>query len=351
MFAVRDDEEAASAAGVNPLLARTGAMGLSALLTAIGGSLFAQYFQFLDPTHVVSPELSFQFALLPALGGLGTAIGPVLGAFAIMPLSEMLRSYLGSAFQGLHLAIYGGFLVVVMLYFPSGIAGALERLAAPAGRARHDALLEVRSLTRSFGALQAVAGVSFSVREGELLGLIGPNGAGKSTLYNLIAGAIAPTSGEIAIRAERSPVGSPIRPRAPALRGHSRFPSPMAISPWPRTSRSARCCMTRRSAAARASAQAVLAEVGLAERRGGAGQHPDSRPAEAARSGARARAPTAPRPVRRDHGGADAKRSHGNDRARRQALPARGIAVIWVEHVLYAIMKAAPRIIVLDRGE
>jgi branched-chain amino acid transport system permease protein len=128
LFAVRDDEEAASAAGVNPLLARAGAMGLSAMLTAMGGSLFAQYFQFLDPTHVLSPELSFQFALLPALGGLGTAIGPVLGAFAIMPLSEMLRSYLGSAFQGLHLAIYGGFLVVVMLYFPSGIAGALARL-------------------------------------------------------------------------------------------------------------------------------------------------------------------------------------------------------------------------------
>ena len=98
-----------------------------AFLTAIGGSFFAQYFQFLDPTHVVSPELSFQFALLPALGGLGTTIGPVLGAFAIMPLSEMLRSYLGSAFQGLHLAIYGGFLIVVMLYFPSGIAGALQQ--------------------------------------------------------------------------------------------------------------------------------------------------------------------------------------------------------------------------------
>ena len=129
LFAVRDDEDAASAAGVNPLQARTGAMCLSAFLSAIGGSLFAQYFQFLDPTHVVSPELSFQFALLPALGGLGTAIGPVLGAFAIMPLSEMLRSYLGAAFQGLHLAIYGGFIVVVMLYFPSGIAGALQRLA------------------------------------------------------------------------------------------------------------------------------------------------------------------------------------------------------------------------------
>jgi branched-chain amino acid transport system ATP-binding protein len=62
------------------------------------------------------------------------------------------------------------------------------------------ALLEVRELTRAFGALKAVAGVSFSVRAGELVGLIGPNGAGKSTLYNVIAGAIAPSSGEIVFK-------------------------------------------------------------------------------------------------------------------------------------------------------
>jgi branched-chain amino acid transport system permease protein len=130
LFAVRDDEEAANAAGVNLLLARTAAMCLSAFLTAIGGSLFAQYFQFLDPTHVLSPELSFQFALLPAVGGLGTAIGPVLGAITITPLSELLRSHLGSAAQGLHMAIYGAVLILVMLYFPSGIAGAIAALAA-----------------------------------------------------------------------------------------------------------------------------------------------------------------------------------------------------------------------------
>ena len=130
LFAARDDEEAANAAGINLLLARTSALCLSAFLTAIGGSLFAQYFQFLDPTHVLSPELSFQFALLPALGGIGTAIGPVLGAIILVPLSELLRSYLGSAAAGLHLAIYGGVVIVVMLYFPAGLAGALAQLAA-----------------------------------------------------------------------------------------------------------------------------------------------------------------------------------------------------------------------------
>jgi branched-chain amino acid transport system permease protein len=129
LFAIRDNEDAASAAGVNPLLGRTLAMALSAALTGVGGSLFAQYFLYLDPTYVISPELSFQFALLPAVGGLGTAIGPVLGSFLITPLSELLRSYFGNSAAGLHLVIYSLGLVVVMLYFPSGLAGALTKLA------------------------------------------------------------------------------------------------------------------------------------------------------------------------------------------------------------------------------
>ena len=129
LFSVRDDADAASAAGVNPLAARTAAMALSAGLTGIGGSLFAQYFLYLDPTFVISPEISFQFALLAAVGGLGTAIGPVLGSFLITPMSELLRSYLGSQAAGLHLVIYSALLIVVMLYFPGGIAGALARLA------------------------------------------------------------------------------------------------------------------------------------------------------------------------------------------------------------------------------
>jgi branched-chain amino acid transport system permease protein len=129
LFAIRDNEDAASAAGVNPLLGRTLAMALSAALTGVGGSLFAQYFLYLDPTYVISPELSFQFALLPAVGGLGTAIGPVLGSFLITPLSELLRSYFGNSAAGLHLVIYSLGLIAVMLYFPSGLAGALTKLA------------------------------------------------------------------------------------------------------------------------------------------------------------------------------------------------------------------------------
>ena len=127
LFAVRDDEDGASAIGINPLLVRVSAMALSAALTAIGGTLFAQYFLYLDPTHIVSPDISFEFALISAVGGLGTASGPLLGALIIVPLSELLRGSLSQSASGLHLVIYGVIVVAVMIYFPSGISGAIAR--------------------------------------------------------------------------------------------------------------------------------------------------------------------------------------------------------------------------------
>ena len=67
--------------------------------------------------------------LVAHVGGLGTAIGPVLGSFLITPLSELLRSYLGNSAAGLHLVIYSFGLIIVMLYFPAGLAGALSKLS------------------------------------------------------------------------------------------------------------------------------------------------------------------------------------------------------------------------------
>jgi branched-chain amino acid transport system permease protein len=127
LFATRDDEDGASAIGINPRFTRISGMALSAALTAVGGTLFAQYFLYLDPTHIISPEISFQFALICALGGLGTASGPVFGALIIVPLSELLRGWLSQSASGLHLVIYGTVVIIVILYFPSGIAGAIAR--------------------------------------------------------------------------------------------------------------------------------------------------------------------------------------------------------------------------------
>jgi branched-chain amino acid transport system permease protein len=139
LFASRDDEDGAAAIGINPRAMRIAAMALSAALTAAGGTLFAQYFLYLDPTHIVSPDISFEFALICAAGGLGTAVGPILGALIVIPLSELLRSWLSQAAPGLHLVIYGTVVMIIMLYFPSGIAGALARAPAILSRRTADA--------------------------------------------------------------------------------------------------------------------------------------------------------------------------------------------------------------------
>jgi branched-chain amino acid transport system permease protein len=130
LFATRDDEDGASAIGINPSHMRTTAMAVSAATTAIGGTIFAQYFLYLDPTHVISPDISFQFALICAVGGLGTASGPVFGALIIVPLSELLRGLLSQSTSGLHLVIYGIIVIIVILYFPSGVSGAISRAAS-----------------------------------------------------------------------------------------------------------------------------------------------------------------------------------------------------------------------------
>ena len=62
------------------------------------------------------------------------------------------------------------------------------------------ALLSLSGLTRRFGGLTAVNGISFDIAEGEVVGLLGPNGSGKTTALNMISGALKPSSGEIKLR-------------------------------------------------------------------------------------------------------------------------------------------------------
>jgi branched-chain amino acid transport system ATP-binding protein len=190
-------------------------------------------------------------------------------------------------------------------------------------------LLEVRNLTRTFGALNAVASVSFSVRQGELVGLIGPNGAGKSTLYNLIAPYQAARAGV----ARTFQIPKPYR--------HLSVVENVALSAM---------LHDRTVAAACESARAILADVGLAE-------YVDA-PVGNLTVGLLKRLEVAralalrPSLVLFDEIMAGLTPSEVKGMTNLVAgLPARGITVIWVEHVLYAIMKTAPRIMVLHRGE
>lgn len=122
--AINQNEDSAKALGVNTTRYKLYAALISAALTSAGGTLYAQYIMYLEPNSTFSIENSVQFAMMAIIGGIGTVIGPVVGAFLLTPLIELLRSFLGGGMQGLYMIIYGGVLLVVVLVIPNGIAGA-----------------------------------------------------------------------------------------------------------------------------------------------------------------------------------------------------------------------------------
>ena len=73
---------------------------------------------------------------------------------------------------------------------------------APLRRMSRPAMIQVENVVRSFGALRAVNGCSFTVAKSSITGIVGPNGAGKSTVFNVIAGALAPHAGRILLDGE-----------------------------------------------------------------------------------------------------------------------------------------------------
>jgi branched-chain amino acid transport system ATP-binding protein len=212
------------------------------------------------------------------------------------------------------------------------------------------ALLDIRNLTRSFGALTAVRDVTLSVQPGELVGLIGPNGAGKSTFYNLIAGVLAPTSGDILFNGRPISGWKPYRVARAGIARTFQIPKPYRhLSVIENVVLSA-LLQDPTVATACKSAATVLSDVGLAD-------YADAsvgvltagllKRLEVARALA-----LRPSLVLFDEIMAGLTPTEVKVMTSLVAsLPARGITVIWVEHVLYAIMSTAQRIIVLNRGE
>jgi len=127
LVAFREDEAAARALGINTIRIRLVALGLSAAFTAVGGTLYAQYYQYLDPGSTFGINFSIQVALLTMVGGIGTASGPFVGALLMTPLGQFLRAWLGGGAAGLYLAIYGIALMLVVLFLPHGIVPELRR--------------------------------------------------------------------------------------------------------------------------------------------------------------------------------------------------------------------------------
>ena len=157
LIAIREDESACEALGVNTFRYKMLAMVVSSFLTGVGGTFYAFYLFSLQPNSVFGIPLSVEIIIRPIVGGAGTVMGPILGSFILSPLAEVSRIYFGQGgWAGAHLIAYGLLLIAVVLFLPQGAYPALRRLwarAAPDERcAPDDALLDVLRASPSASA-------------------------------------------------------------------------------------------------------------------------------------------------------------------------------------------------------
>ena len=120
--AVRDNEDAARAVGVDPYRIKLGATVASAAFMGAAGAFYLQVFQYIDPGIAFGPHVSIEALVGATVGGMGTLWGPVLGAALLHALGEATRNLFGQL-PGLNLVIYGSVLVVIVLFMPRGLAG------------------------------------------------------------------------------------------------------------------------------------------------------------------------------------------------------------------------------------
>jgi branched-chain amino acid transport system permease protein len=228
--AIKQNEAAAEAAGINTLAWKLRAITLSGAIAGAIGGFYAVVLLVVTPQSVFGMLVSAQALTVAMFGGVGTVWGPVIGSVILIPLAETLNAEAGSRFPGIQGVIYGLAIICVILLAPEGlfwkVRDLLRRrsmpqvvapprasetqlaatLAAVPKRSRpqrsektEDIVLEVRNLSRAFGGLKAVQDVSFKLRRNEILGIIGPNGAGKTTVFNLLNGFLRADQGEILI--------------------------------------------------------------------------------------------------------------------------------------------------------
>jgi ABC-type branched-subunit amino acid transport system ATPase component/ABC-type branched-subunit amino acid transport system permease subunit len=219
LVAIKQNEPAALAAGIDALSCKLKAIVISGAMAAVAGGFYAVVILVVTPTSAFGLLASAQALIVSMFGGVGVMWGPVIGAAILIPVGDMLHAELASTLPGIQGVIFGVAIIVVTLVAPEGIywriADAIRarRPAKPPAPVKGAAApppahavprsletgnaLEVKGLSKSFGGLKAVQDVSFSVRNGEILGIIGPNGAGKTTLFNLLDGFQRPDRGSV----------------------------------------------------------------------------------------------------------------------------------------------------------
>jgi branched-chain amino acid transport system ATP-binding protein/branched-chain amino acid transport system permease protein len=369
--AVKENEQAAEAMGVDSFRSKMAAYVLSAAPAAVVGALYIHAILFIVTPDAVFGLLVISQTLVVALvGGIGTLWGPLIGAAVMVPISEVLDSTVGDRLPGIQGVVYGGALILIMLYAPEGLywrarqalrasaergaAAARPPIVAPAEESAAippagSVLLEVRGVSKAFLGLQALSDVSFDVREGEILGLIGPNGAGKTTLFNVLNGFLVPERGEVRFLGEAV---TGLRPSALCRRGLGR--TFQVVRTFPRLSVLENAMVgafvrVREVSRARAMAATALARVSLADRAEalpGGLTTLELRLMELARCLA-----TEPKLVLLDEPLAGLS-ADGVDVmiAMIRKVRAGGVTVVIIEHTMQAVLRLADRLIVLDQG-
>jgi ABC-type branched-subunit amino acid transport system ATPase component/ABC-type branched-subunit amino acid transport system permease subunit len=242
LMAIKQNEPAAEAAGINTWRWKMLALMLSGALAAVAGGLYAVILLVVTPETVFGMLVSAQALILALFGGVGSLWGPVIGAVVLVPLAEGLNAELGDVLPGIQGVVYGVAIIAIILLAPEGVYWrVLDRFSkrAPAAeppsqipaRATNIAplprapvssgadLLVLRDIGISFGGLRALDGIDLTVPAGGLYGIIGPNGAGKTTLFNVINGFLASDSGAITFAGE--PITG-LRPNQVCRRGIGR---------------------------------------------------------------------------------------------------------------------------------
>ncbi len=212
--AVRDGEIAAESLGVDLLRYKALAFGISGFYAGIAGGLYSAMLNFVSPEGFDLFQMVIQKSMI-IVGGLGSIVGSVLGAGALVFILEALRKV-----KGIQEIAFGAILVGFILFMPGGIIGFLKEkvrgweeplhrartsrrppIAATFGEQRGstvtEALLSVRGVSVSFGGVRVLDSIDLDVKPGEIRGLIGPNGAGKTTMLNVICGIHPPHQGDV----------------------------------------------------------------------------------------------------------------------------------------------------------
>ncbi|WP_240374406.1 branched-chain amino acid ABC transporter permease [Bacillus piscicola] len=125
LTAIKEDHDAAESLGIDIRKLKTTSTCISAFLTAIGGTLLANYLLFIEPQNVLELQISIQIAMIAIVGGMNSPAGPIVGSMLLTPLEIILRGY-ATQIAGLHLLCFGLILILVVLFKPNGLVDGLR---------------------------------------------------------------------------------------------------------------------------------------------------------------------------------------------------------------------------------